>query len=213
MLQEIKTPECRKREYLDDAVAMIIVHANKRHDPNETCKEPIQRLINRNFADYIYEFMAFHESFVRHDGNIIDNNRGPGDYHIDNLAGKDYVVVGGGLGECHYGAYLSLLASRFTRETTIHLPSFGIYKTSEKYEGAGDTSLVSEINDINRKEYKMYTQLVKDVSDSYEIRKDGKITEYFGSRRMKLMLWSSQEKMSEYFAELKTELDQTRRIR
>jgi len=156
MLTQYKTPEQRKRQYLDKgAIALVIVHANSKHDPNKVSKKPIQTLIDKCFADYIYEFAvpAVRESFVRHRGVIIDNNRCPGDYHIDDLAGNDYILVGGSLGNCHYGVYASLLVSRCTRETTIHLPAGAIYRTYEAYE-SGNRFLSSELVNLSRKECK-----------------------------------------------------------
>ena len=194
-----KTPEQRINQYVDNGTSLVIVHANSQHDPDKVSKRPIQKLIESNIVDYIYEFMAFHESFIRHDGIIIDNNRKHGEYHIDDLAGNNYIVVGGGLGNCHFGVYSSLLASRFTRKTTIHLPTDSIYRTYEDYEG-GDSFLTSELVDLTAKEFKRYQTLAKTISEGYELRKENRVVSSSGDKKLQLMLWSTAEKMVQYLA-------------
>lgn len=200
MSENYKTPEQRKRRYLDDAISLIIVHANSKHDPSMISKKPIQELIDKDFAHYIYEFVAHHDSFVKHDGILIDNNRCPGDYHIDNLAGNDYIIVGGGLGNCHFGVYLALLASRFTRKTTIHLPGDAIYSTFEDSDADDGKFLRSELSAIPDYEFRRYETLIKTVSDhcGYEINHDKKPVESSGEKLLQLMLWSSKKKMLHY---------------
>lgn len=197
MPEHYKTPDWKSREYLDQGTALVIVHANSQHDPDQVSKKPIQRLIDSDIADYIYEFMAFHESFVRHNGMIIDNNRSPGDYHIDNLAGQDYILVGGGLGCCHFGAYTSLLSARFTRKTRIHLPADSIYLTSQDYE-SGETFLSSEIGDLAMKEFRRYKSLAGTISNGYTIKQDNMTKKSAGDKRLELILWSTTEMMMQY---------------
>jgi hypothetical protein len=196
--------ERRKRQYLDDAVSLIIVHANQKHDPDIYSRKAVQELIDTGFADYIWELNAFHQSLVKHGGVIIDNTKCPGDYHIDELAGNDYVVVGGGLGNCHLGAYIALLSSRFTRRTTIHLPADAIYKTFEK-EIEGELVLLSKLVTLSDKEFKNYEKAAKSVfnNQGYAIFRDEKKIISKGDKTLQLMLWSKKDQMLRYIEDKK----------
>jgi hypothetical protein len=144
---------------------------------------------------------AFHQSLVRHHGIRIDNSRNPGNYHIDDLAGNDYIVVGGGLGNCHFGTYAALLSSRYTRQTTVHLPADAIYRTFEDYE-CGDTFLTSEPITLARKEFKRYVLLAQLLSSSgYKITRDNVVIASEGKQDLRLMLWSSTNLMLEYLTQ------------
>jgi len=194
------TPRFQNRGFIDDAIALVIVHANSSDDPQKVAKKNIQKLIDYDFADHIYEFIAGHSSYVHHDGGWIDNNRCSTDYHIDDLAGREYVVVGGGIGRCHFGAYGSLLTARYMVNTTIHLPADAIYRTTEEYEG-GDTYLVSGLVDVSAKEFGRYKALARTISPNYEIRKDGRRASSAGDKRLKLMLWSETRLMMDHLME------------
>jgi len=194
------TPKFQNRGFIDDAIALVIVHANSGDDPQKVAKKRIQKLVDNDFADHIYEFIASHSSYLHHDGGWIDNNRCSTDYHIDDLAGKEYVVVGGGISRCHFGAYASLLTARYGLETTIHLPADAIYRTTEEYEG-GDTYLVSELVDVSADEFSRYKAFARVVSPNYEIRQDGKRVSSAGDKRLKVMFWSETKLMMDHFME------------
>ena len=193
-----RTPESRKRQYLDDAVALVIVHATKEWDWDEVSKKPIQSLIDRNgFVDYVYEFTTNHTSFVNHNGTSIDNNAGLGNYHIGNLAGNDYIVVGGKLGECHLGAFVGILASRFgLSKTRVHLPADSIYTQEEDEDGIKSSQIVTPDNP----EFRNYESIVRSVFKNmgYGLYRDGKRKNSKGDKLMQVMLWSESEMMLEY---------------
>jgi len=198
-MPQYRTPESRKRQYLDDAVSLVIVHATPEWDWDKVSQKPIQQLVDRkDFGDYVYEFTANHHSFVNHDGAIIDNNRGHGDYHIDNLAGNDYVIVGGKLGECHLGVFVSILASRFgLSRTRVHLPANSIYTQEEDKDGIKSSQLVTPDNP----EFRNYEAVVRSVfkNRGYGLYRDGNRGSHIGSEALQLMVWTEKEKMFEYF--------------
>lgn len=194
-------------ESLDEGISLVIVHANSRHDPDEVSKKNIQGLIDAGIADYVHEFMAFNESFVWHGGKITDNEAHLKDYSIDYLAGSDYILAGGGLGNCHFEAYVSLLNYCLGKNAAIHLPADAIYRTWIDYEG-GDIFLSSELTNLQRPEFKEYEDILRTLPNPYEIRHDYDIVDasedtIYGNK-LRLMLWSSRELMLGYLAECKT---------
>lgn len=187
------TPEPRKRQFLDRGTGLIIVHANSTHDPKHVSQRPIQELIDSEIADYIWEFQAFHHSFVSHDGEVIDCNRDPRNYHIDNLAGDEFILVGGGLGNCHLGVYISLLASRYAHTSTIHLPAPYIYHTARDSfdEEVTDSRIVKLGNPL----FNQYEDIAKAIfkEKGCAIYHDNKKTLSQKKPSLTLRIWSEEK--------------------
>lgn len=108
---------------------LIIVHTNDRHNPDGVAVSNIQALIDSQKATAIFEHMAYHSSQVSHQGTVIDDEKHPGYYEIPELQDQEFILVGGGIGHCHYLAFQSLLQQRQGLPTTIHLPSNCLYET------------------------------------------------------------------------------------
>ncbi|MFW5846867.1 MAG: hypothetical protein ACOCUU_01785 [Nanoarchaeota archaeon] len=198
MSKRYRTSYQKIKDFLEETVSLIIVHASSEWDWHSVSREPIQNLIDlQGFADSIYEFTANHQSFLKHNGIYIDNNKSPGDYHIENLIGKNYVLVGGKLGECHKIAFDSLLCSGSTREIRIHLPSFAIYDQYEDDDGITLSKIVSSRDP----KFNFYEKSLKSMSYGlgYEIYIDDRKRFFESEGKKQLRIWSEPEKMLNYF--------------
>jgi hypothetical protein len=194
MSERFMTPGWEARNDLESKVSLIIVHTNDTHDPDEVSRIPVQKIIDSGVADYIYEFMAYHSSFVKHDGEIIDCKKRPGYYPMEDVEGGEFIIAGGGVDWCHFNAYSSVLVTRFGRKTRVHLPADAIYMTEEKYEG-GDSYLVSEI--VGRtEEFKRYENLARiEFEEGAGIWNDFELAEGREDARFELRIWSNSDSM------------------
>lgn len=205
----MKNINTKQKQALYSNTSLVIVHAYDASccDIDSVSKNQIQYLIDNlqnpsyelnKRSENIFEFMTKHQSFVNHDGKIIDNYDSPGDFHLPNPAFEQYILVGGQLGQCHFSAYLSLIAQRHRRKTTVHLPADAIYIQGKSYD-SGDTDIVSDLTKITQKEYGMYKDILKALPRSvgHEIYHDKEKIDEIGAKNLTLRLWSKSDLMLE----------------
>ena len=169
----------------------IVVHANGKHNPDHAGIMQLQHLLDALPDGHIYEHKAYHDSLVEHNGHRIDNEKNPGYYIIPDLDGNSFIIAGGGIGCCHYGAYLAVLSQMYNKKKSIHLPLDCIYDTVQE-----NGELVSSSVSMHHPKLHNYTSLVKLVNDHFAIFKDGKCeTETSGSYQTNLYFWSSHQDM------------------
>jgi hypothetical protein len=136
---------------------------------------------------------------------IVEQKNAPRLYFIENLTGKRFILVGGGLGFCHLREFKGLLnqlrqafkEGKKVEDIEIHLPLDSIYN-GVKHASMIDTELAEYITALDKSGF------------NYEIQENGeKIAAFEKNREMptiKYNIWSNTDDMLE---KLRTEEDYT----
>ena len=189
------------KDHAIDGLALIIVHTNDVHDPFSYSRRGTQELIDSGIFSTIYEHMAYHSSEVKHQGIIIDNEINPAYYIIPDLKGKEFVLAGGCVGACHYGAYLALLSMMFHKSKRIHFPLDCMYDVGEGYD-SGETYLKSLEVSLDHHSFEAkYFPLLSLCSFNSSIRIDGELksgSQSFHPPQTDLLIWKNRGDMIDY---------------
>ena len=187
-----------------DELTLVIVHANDKHNPDLAGINNIQTLVDSGIASTIYEHKAHNSSRVHHRGVIIDNEENPGYYLLPGIfsslpsKSSDIILVGGGIGNCHFGAYLAIMSQLYNKPKSIHLPLDCIYETVVKDSDDGKY-LASSTVGLRHPALNKYMGLVKMCSDHHSIQKDNVVMDsYEGQRQTTLLIWSTSDKLVDY---------------
>lgn len=183
---------------------LVIVHsgyAGEEHgDTDKVSQGPIQRLINSNIAEKVFEHRAYGDSLTKHDGLIIDNEKCPGQYPSHQITGDEFIIVGGGLGYCHLSATTALIESRLKQKKSskIHLPANSIYHNSVGYD-TGDSFLESDIVSELNQDFSKYLRDILPLGIKYLIANNAIIPA--PDRDVHLTIWSHSQEMLDAIVE------------
>ncbi len=201
--------------------SLVIVHVNNYYGSECVCFDSILHLLEERIASIVYEHASHDEAFLEkylgtpfnrgqrysaYDGLgihycMVDNETDPGNYRIDPITGRRFIMVGGGLGNCHKKATETLVDQLYENNpdkvSEIHLPADIVYSPTEGYEG-GDRWLEGVIkNDISG--LRAYSEVFGDRS--YLMSVDKRIVDSnvsFEEPTIHLAVWSNLGKMMDY---------------
>ncbi len=211
-------------------VSIVIVHVNEHYESIGCCSIALKKLLEARVAKDVYEHSAYHESFLQEEiglqwnpkrgesprysdfelegirYHIVDNETVPGDYTIDNVQGRRFIVVGGsvGNGNCHELAserlaeqIFGILVANNVRE--LHFPLHCIYKSEIGYD-SGEEYMDAYIAS-DPKIVLGYTAHIKEAGRSFIATLDRQVVDMslsFEEPTLHLAAWTSIKDMVSY---------------